>query len=1360
MKTIHKSQVRRLSSTLLLALTGAALCAMALPVQAQTLLHRWSFTTDGADSVGGVACTPLGGASIAGGFLNLPGGGTRANCGQINGITSTLNTNASITVEAWLTVNVVNNWSKAWMFGAPNADAMPRSYIDFTPRAGAGGNVPSMSIDTTTTEEVNTRSGTNPALWEAGLQYHAVCVYDAASDTMSMYLNGARVDSAPMGGRTISAMNSTEAYIGAAVFFGDADLNGSFAEMRVYGGAVGGLQIAVNTQTGADVIDTAIALNSLTLNVNSLNVTIGDLQDTSITYNTVTYGSITVPSSTEVTYSVNPAGVVQVSSNGRISAIAPGVATVTATRGDKSSSAVITVADVQLALQHRYSFKDEDGMVAVDAVNPAGNGTLMGAAMIMNNEVVLPGGTFSSDPSAAYVDLPNGLVSDLNSITIEAWVTDNQGQGWARIYDFGNSVGGENTATGGEGQSYMMMAARNGAGDFLSEITLTGSATPANQIQSWVGHPLPVGTKVHVAYSIDALAQVARLYVNGVQVDMDTNVTVRPKNMGVTVNNWLGRAQFNDPMFNGAIDEFRIWNRALSVTHLAASIGLGPDFVLSNPTLQALTVQVPSTSMVGGTTQQATALANFAQTNGVPVNGAVTAWISSNTDVLTVDNTGLITAVGPGTATVSATVDGVTDASDPITIAVIQPTISQQPVSLNRYVGAPAIFTVTAGGGQLTYQWKKGGVNIAGATTSSFILPSVSMADNATAYSVGVTNAAGGVLSSAATLTVLPLPGGYPGMVMGDVPWSYWRLGESFGATTAADTFAGLNGTYVGFVGLGMPGVLADDTAADFQNSGWNAAAEPTTYVEVPHSAALNPETAFSVEFWAKPYSIPTDLFSPLSSLDTTANRSGYLFYMSGTAWEFRLGNTNGYIATVSGGTPSLDWQHVVGVFDGTVAYMYVNGVRYGPITPTGYYTPNPTAPFRIGGPTGFTRAWYGQVDEVAVYQKALSSTEVVNHYQMAIYGTTTPPFLLSDFTAHVTNYPTATRNFRIAAAGSPPLVYEWSVNGTPVGGATDSTFSLVNLTSADNNKTIRVKVSNAVGFTNSVTSTLHIITTPLLAHRWSFTSDGADSVGGATCTPLGGASISGGSLLLPGGGTRANCGTIHDIVSTLNANESITVEGWLTVNAVNNWSKAWMFGAPSDDATLRSFIDFTPRAGADGNVPSMSINTTTTAVEANTRGGANPALWVGGRQYHAVTTYDANNDTMSMYLDGVLVDSASMGGRTISAMQSTEAYIGAAVFFGDADLNGSVTEMRIYPGVLPPYQVLGNYRSGPDVVAPAVVIGFAPAGGNDLTLTWVTGTLQSAPTVTGPWANVPNATSPYTLSTTEPQLYYRVVVP
>ncbi|MFZ3384619.1 MAG: DUF1349 domain-containing protein, partial [Candidatus Methanoperedens sp.] len=83
------------------------------------------------------------------------------------------------------------------------------------------------------------------------------------------------------------------------------------------------------------------------------------------------------------------------------------------------------------------------------------------------------------------------------------------------------------------------------------------------------------------------------------------------------------------------------------------------------------------------------------------------------------------------------------------------PTIITQPV--NRYVllGTPVTFNVSAVGQlPLSYQWKRNGENISGATSSSYTIPSANMSNNGSLFSVVITNAIDSNTSNSAKLTV------------------------------------------------------------------------------------------------------------------------------------------------------------------------------------------------------------------------------------------------------------------------------------------------------------------------------------------------------------------------------------------------------------------------------------------------------------------------------------------------------------------------------------------------------------------------------------------------------------------------------
>ena len=84
----------------------------------------------------------------------------------------------------------------------------------------------------------------------------------------------------------------------------------------------------------------------------------------------------------------------------------------------------------------------------------------------------------------------------------------------------------------------------------------------------------------------------------------------------------------------------------------------------------------------------------------------------------------------------------------------VAPAISTQPADQSATTGQTATFSVVATGTSLNYQWKKGGKDITGANAATYNTPVTVSGDNATVFTVVVSNSVGSVLSSPARLTV------------------------------------------------------------------------------------------------------------------------------------------------------------------------------------------------------------------------------------------------------------------------------------------------------------------------------------------------------------------------------------------------------------------------------------------------------------------------------------------------------------------------------------------------------------------------------------------------------------------------------
>jgi hypothetical protein len=209
----------------------------------------------------------------------------------------------------------------------------------------------------------------------------------------------------------------------------------------------------------------------------------------------------------------------------------------------------------QADIIHRYSFTSD----ASDSVGGA-DGVLVGDAYVDKGQLTLDGSP------GTYVDL-SAIGPDLGTLsntTIEAWVTwTDASTQWQRIFDFGKDQA-----------SYVFMTPRSDRNQLRSGISI--HSFEHEQTVSSVAQ-LPDNVEMHVAVVIDADNHMIRLYMNGAPQCTLFQTTLTPSNLGVTANNYLGKSQFSDPYFNGLINEFRIYNVALTDDQIATSFANGPD---------------------------------------------------------------------------------------------------------------------------------------------------------------------------------------------------------------------------------------------------------------------------------------------------------------------------------------------------------------------------------------------------------------------------------------------------------------------------------------------------------------------------------------------------------------------------------------------------------------------------------------------------------------------------------------------------------------------------------------------------------------------------------------------------------------
>jgi hypothetical protein len=183
-----------------------------------------------------------------------------------------------------------------------------------------------------------------------------------------------------------------------------------------------------------------------------------------------------------------------------------------------------------------------------------------------------------------------------------------------------------------------------------------------------------------------------------------------------------------------------------SVTSNAATLTVDvPPSITGQPANQTVSAGQAASFSVAAT---GTATLTYQwKKNGAAIGGATSA--SYSTPATTSSDSG-----AQFTVTVTNSFGNATSNAATLTVNV-PPVISAQPASQTVSVGQTATFSVTAtGSGSLTYQWKKNGASISGATSASYATPATAASDNGASFTVTVTGTSGSVTSNAATLTV------------------------------------------------------------------------------------------------------------------------------------------------------------------------------------------------------------------------------------------------------------------------------------------------------------------------------------------------------------------------------------------------------------------------------------------------------------------------------------------------------------------------------------------------------------------------------------------------------------------------------
>lgn len=153
-------------------------------------------------------------------------------------------------------------------------------------------------------------------------------------------------------------------------------------------------------------------------------------------------------------------------------------------------------------------------------------------------------------------------------------------------------------------------------------------------------------------------------------------------------------------------------------------------------------------------------------------------------------------------------------------------------------------------------------------------------------------------------------------------------------------------------------------------------------YVQIPISESLKPSNAISIEAWIYP-DFPSSGWGYMGIIDYLTGyyyNKLYIYYSNNVGYIGGTLKIGGSYASHPGPIiPNNDWSHITLVYDGTQLIWYLNGNPEIPSSRSGTIEKS-IFPIRIGRYSN--RYFKRKIDEFRIYGRALSATEIQNHYQ------------------------------------------------------------------------------------------------------------------------------------------------------------------------------------------------------------------------------------------------------------------------------------------------------------------------------------------------------------------------------------------
>jgi hypothetical protein len=348
--------------------------------------------------------------------------------------------------------------------------------------------------------------------------------------------------------------------------------------------------------------------------------------------------------------------------------------------------------------------------------------------------------------------------------------------------------------------------------------------------------------------------------------------------------------------------------------------------------------------------------------------------------------------------------------------------IASQPIGVTNYVGYSPSLSVSATGSNVVYQWYQNSKILVGQTNQTLTLNNLVLS-NAGTYYASVANACSSTNSDPAVVAVLPLPSDpYQSNIIKALPRAYYPLHEAGLATndmTVAQDLIGEgdnNGTYAGFDTITTP-LLGQPGPGGSTDLGTSVTLDGS----IPNGIFLSNASAMDItgnstmEVWIQVEDPGNgniqNIIEHGPAIEANPSKSENFLGFDGIG-DYYVGSYK----QLNAAQPYTDafypvpladvgqWVYLVGTSDGVAWHLYRNAQEVanlsdtnGAIDANGGWAigarnnmnvpPNNVINPTISGSTGLTAS----INNVALYDYALTPGQILAHYQVGLRGATSP---------------------------------------------------------------------------------------------------------------------------------------------------------------------------------------------------------------------------------------------------------------------------------------------------------------------------------------------------------------------------------